>query len=122
MMMKAHAFTDLEAAYAGTDAHNGSCRFVSKNAWRRDGGVVDFFDVGGTDATSGDADEEFVGADFWNGQLLELKVVCAAIHDGAHGFGEWRERTAHGLGSRGRKGDGWVMARQRPGSEIWAWA
>ena len=67
--------------------HNGSGGFMSEDARRRHGAVLDFFDVGGADAAHGDLDEEFVGADAGDGDGFEAQVVHAAINDGAHGFG-----------------------------------
>ena len=61
---------------------------MAKNARGRDGAVLDFFDVGGTDAAGGDADEEFAGADAGDGDGFEAEIVCAAIDDGTHGFGD----------------------------------
>ena len=61
---------------------------MAEDARGRDGAVLDFFDVGGADATDGDLDEEFMGADARDGDGFEAKVVDAAVNDGAHGFGD----------------------------------
>ncbi len=59
-------------------------RFMSKNARRRDGAVVDFLDVSGADATHGDFDQELAGLNFGDGDGFEPEVVRAAIDDGLH--------------------------------------
>jgi hypothetical protein len=64
--------------------------FVSEDARWRHGAMLDLFDVGGADATHGDLDEQFVGADAGDGDGFEAQVVNAAIDDGAHGFGDVR--------------------------------
>ena len=58
---------------------------MAEDARRRDGSVVDFFDVGGTDAAGGDFDQKFAGLDLRDRQGLKTKVVRAAIDDGGHG-------------------------------------
>ena len=68
--------------------HAGS--FMAENARRRDGAILDFFNVGGADATHGDFDEQFAGADARDGHDFEAQVIYAAIDDGTHGFGNVR--------------------------------
>jgi hypothetical protein len=92
MVVQGDAVADFEAARedarptANTD--DGAGGFVAEDARRRHGAVLDFFDVSGADATHGDLDEQFVGADARDGHGFEAQVVYAAIDDGAHGFGD----------------------------------
>jgi len=92
VMVQRNAIADFEAAREAarptTDADDGSGGFVSENARRRDGAVLDFFDVGGANAAHGDLDEEFMGADAGDGHGFQTQIVPAAIDDGAHGFGD----------------------------------
>jgi len=83
-----------EAKAAGLRAHldNDAGGFMAEDARGREGGVLDFFDVGGADAAGGDLNEEFAGADFGDGNGFEAEIVGAAIHDGGHGF-----RDGHGV-------------------------
>jgi hypothetical protein len=67
--------------------------FVAEDARRRHGAVLDFFDVSGADATHGDLDEQFVGADARDGHGFQTEIVHAVINDGAHGFGD----VGHGV-------------------------
>jgi hypothetical protein len=94
MMVQGDAVADFEAAREDarptTDADDGAGGFVAEDARRRHGAVLDFFDVGGADATHGDFDKQFVGADAGDGDNFEAQVVHAAIDDGAHGFGDVR--------------------------------
>ena len=94
VMVQRNAVADFEAAREATrptaDADDGSGGFMSENAGRGDGAVLDFFDVGGADAAGGDPDEEFVGADGGDGDGFEAQIVDAMIDDGAHGFGDVR--------------------------------
>jgi hypothetical protein len=90
MVVQGDAVAGLEATHARARADDGAGGFVSENARRRHGAVLDFFDVGGADAADGDFDEQFVGADARDGDGFEAQVVHAAIDDGAHGFGDVR--------------------------------
>jgi hypothetical protein len=90
MVVQGDAVANLPAQIRGPGAQLGNHAggFVAEDAGRRDGAVLDFFDVGGADAAGGDADEEFAGADAGDGDGFEAQVVDAAINDGAHGFGD----------------------------------
>jgi hypothetical protein len=86
VVMERDAVADFEFSYFGADANDGSGGFVAEDARGRNGAVMDFFDVGRTDATDGDFDEEFARADFGDGQSLNAEVIRAAIDDRLHGF------------------------------------
>jgi hypothetical protein len=90
VMVERHAVANLPSQFrdARPELGNHAGGFVSKNARRRHGAVLDFFDVGGADAAHGDFDEQFVGADARDGDGFEAEIVDAAIDDGAHGFGD----------------------------------
>jgi hypothetical protein len=86
VVMQRDALPNTESFHARTDTDDGAGGFVSEDARRRHRTVVDFFDVGWTNAASGDLDKDFVRADARDGQSFKAKVVWAAIDDGAHGF------------------------------------
>jgi hypothetical protein len=86
VVMQRDTIADPETFGALANLHDGAGGFVSENPRRWDGAVMDFFDVGRTDATDGDFDEEFARADFGDGQSLNAEVIRAAIDDRLHGF------------------------------------
>jgi hypothetical protein len=94
VMVQRDAVADFEAAredarptiFSTADFYDCAGGFVAEDARRRDGPVMDFFDVGGADAADGDFDEQFIRAEARHGDGFETQVVDAAINDGAHGF------------------------------------
>jgi hypothetical protein len=60
MVMQSHAVPNADAAHERTKFHNRARRFVAEDARRWNGSEVDLLDVGGTDATGGDSNEQFV--------------------------------------------------------------
>ena len=61
---------------------------MAEDSRRRDGAVLDLFDVGGANTADGDFDEQFVPADARDGDGFEAEIIDTAIDDGAHGFGD----------------------------------
>jgi hypothetical protein len=86
VMVQRDAVADAEIFYARAGFDNRAGSFVAEDARRRDGAVLDFFDVGRADAADGDFHQQFIGADARDGDGFEAQVVDAAINDGAHGF------------------------------------
>jgi len=101
VVVDGNAVADAELGEAAADLDDDAGGFVAKDAGGRDGAVVDFFDVGGADAADGDAEEEFAGLDFGDGNSFEAEIVGAAIDDGAHGWGDGNE-----VGGAGGMGGG----------------
>jgi hypothetical protein len=85
-MVQGNAVADSEASRARAYVDDGAGGFVSEDARRRDGAVLDFFDVGGADTADGHFDEQFVRADARDGDGLDAEIVWTAIDGGAHGF------------------------------------
>jgi hypothetical protein len=90
MMVQRDAVAHFESLLRApcSEFHNRPGGFVSENARRLDGAVLDFFDVGRADAADGDFDEQFIRVDARDGHGLDAQVVHTAIDDGAHGFGD----------------------------------
>lgn len=77
---------------------------MAEDARRRDGAIMDFFDVGGADAADGDLDQQFIRADARDGDGFEAQVVDAAINNGAHGLGNGGHAEVFNAKSPSRKG------------------
>jgi hypothetical protein len=86
VVMERDTVAETELFYARADTDDDAGGFVSENARRRHGAVVDFFDIRRANAASGYLDKDFARADARDGQGFKAKVVWAAIDDGAHGF------------------------------------
>ena len=87
MMVQGHAVARPEAARAGTDADDGPGGFMAEDAGRRDGPVMDLFNVGGANAAGGHLHKDVALADAGDGDGFEAEIIWAAIDNGAHGFG-----------------------------------
>ena len=88
VMMQGHAVAGFEGQDAGPGFDDGAGGFMAEHTRRRDGAVMDFFDVRGADTANGDADEQFMAANGGDGDGFDAQVVGPAINDGPHGFGE----------------------------------
>jgi len=86
MMMQGNAIADFEFFDSCADFRDDASGFMTEDARRRDGCILDFFDVGRADSASGDFYEQFIGFDLWNGDGFDAKVVGAAIDDCEHLF------------------------------------
>ena len=68
------------------DLDDGAGGFVAENARGRDGAVLDFFYVSRANAAGGDFDEEFVAANFWDGDGFGTEIIWAVVNGGEHEF------------------------------------
>src|SRR6266403_1997154 len=86
-----HAITGLPFGDAGTDGDYCAGEFVAEDLRRLDVTLEDFLDVGAADSASGDFDEDFVDADFGNGDVFDADDSLFAVDAGTHGFGDGAE-------------------------------
>ena len=87
-MMQCDPITYFELSDRCADSDHGSRRFMPKNSRRRNGAILDFFDIGRTNPAHGNLDQYFVGPDAGNGNGFDAQVVGTSIHDRAHGLGD----------------------------------
>ena len=92
VMVQRHPLANLEASGLRASPNNHTRRLMPKNTRRRNGAILDFFDVGRANAADGHFHQQFTGADAWDRDVFEAQIVWAAIHDGAHGFGQGKHR------------------------------
>src|SRR5689334_17197374 len=85
MMMQSDSVADFESADVNAAADDYACGFVSKNAWRRNCAILNFFDVSWANAADGDLDQQFMRANARDRNGFEAEIVWTAIHDRAHG-------------------------------------
>src|SRR5690349_20802430 len=85
-MMQRNALSDRKAAEPCTDFYDSSGRLMSKNSWRRHGSILNFLDVGRTDAARGDFHEELGRTDARDRKFFETDIIHATVHRGAHRF------------------------------------
>ena len=100
--MKAHhaiAGSEFFDAWSGGD--DGSGEFVAENLRRLDITLEDFFYVGAADAACGDFDEDFVGANFGDGDIFDANDAFIAIHACAHDSGDRPESAERFNGCAG---------------------
>ena len=85
VVMQRDAVADFEFSDTFADLDDGAGGFVAENAGRRNGSILDFFDVGRTDAAGGDFDQEIAGLDLGYRQRFDSQIVWAPIDDCLHG-------------------------------------
>jgi hypothetical protein len=95
VMVQGDSFAHFERPYARAEAHNGSGGFMTEDARRRDGSVMDFLDIGWTNATNGHLDQQFMRADARHLHGFEPEVIGPAVNDRSHCF--WQRQHARVL-------------------------
>src|SRR5260370_5419198 len=78
--------------YAAAHCYDRAGYFMAQNLRRRNVGVINLLDVGAADAASGDFDEHFAIAHFWDGDFLDANDSLSAVDTGAHRFRDGTKR------------------------------
>ena len=90
--MEAHdAIAGLPFGDAGADGDDCAGEFVTENLRRLDVALEDFFDIRAANAAGRDFDQDFVVADFGDGDFFDADDSLFAKDTGAHGFGDGAE-------------------------------
>ena len=94
MVMQGHAVADAELPDPGPDFGDDARRFVSEDARRGHGAVLDFLDVGGANAATATLTSNSPRWMGGTGTVSRRRSFGAAIDDGAHergdGDGGWQ--------------------------------
>ena len=114
MMVQGNPIADAKAARARAHLDDNAGGFMAEYARRRNSAVMDFLDVGGTDAAGGDLDQQLAGLDLRDRQGFEAEVIRAAKDGCLHGLGKLiahsRKLKVRGvLGQRKEFVDLWVV-------------
>ena len=86
VMVEGDTVANAEAPGRGSGLDDGPAGFVSEDAGRGHGSLLDLLDVGGADATGGNPDEDLPRPDAGDVDRLEAKVVDAAVDNRLHGL------------------------------------
>ena len=114
VMVQGHAFTDPKAPGCGTDLDDGATGFVPEDAGGWNGALLDLLDVGGAHTAGSDADKDLPRPDAGDVDLLEAKVVGAAVDDRLHGLRKHCGRV-DGLGVVGKTRESVCRVASRSG-------
>src|SRR6266481_1410875 len=91
-VMETHHTVALDPLrYAAAHCYDRAGYFMAQNLRRRNVGVINLLDVGAADAASGDFDEHFAIAHFWDGDFLDANDSLSAVDTGAHSLGDGPE-------------------------------